>query len=191
MVQQKNCLSWLIDWHKLWKHVESEGFCSMKTLVGHNPRDSWERSSVPEGRQDVATGASPWYAMMERRKSRRDDRNSDWVVSCRPFRTENHLCFLQPRAHARGYNLPPHSWLKRRFDSPRNASHESRVLAEKILHGVARQAGPSGGGSTHRFVPCTRIRISGVGRANGCFRRSGSNEGNHSATGRGRSVFTR
>ena len=84
----------------------------MKTLVGHNPRDSWERSSVPEGRQDVATGASPWYAMMERRKSRRDDRNSDWVVSCRPFRTENHLCFsnhgLTPVAttcrHIRGSN---------------------------------------------------------------------------------------
>ena len=81
-------------------------------LVGHNPRDSRDRDSVPEGRQDVATGASPWYAMMERRKSRRDDRNCDWGVSCRPFRTENHLCFpnhgLTPVAttcrHIRGSN---------------------------------------------------------------------------------------
>ena len=84
----------------------------MKPLVGHNPRDFTECDSVPEGRQDVATGESPWYAMMERRKSRRDDRNCDWVVSCRPFRTENHLYFsnhgLTPLAttcrHIRGSN---------------------------------------------------------------------------------------
>ena len=109
----------------------------MKPLVGRNPRDFSECDSVPEGRQDVATGESPWYAMLECQKSRRDDRNFDWVVSCRPFRTENHLCFLQPRAHARGYNLPPHSWLKRRFDSPRNAFHKIPALVERILHGVA------------------------------------------------------
>ena len=84
----------------------------MKTVVGHNPRDSRDRDSVPEGRQDVATGESPWYAMMERRKSRRVDRDCDGVISCRPFRTENHLCFsnhgLTPVAttcrHIRGSN---------------------------------------------------------------------------------------
>ena len=84
----------------------------MKTLVGQAPRDSRERDSVPEGRQDVATGASPWYEMMERQKSRRDDRNCDRVVSCRPFRTENQPCFsnhgLMPVAtacrHIRGSN---------------------------------------------------------------------------------------
>ena len=51
-----------------------EGFCTTKTLAGHHSCDSRECDSVPEGRQDVATGESPWYAMMERQKSRRDDR---------------------------------------------------------------------------------------------------------------------
>ena len=84
----------------------------MKPLVGHNPRDFLKCDSVPEGRQDVATGASPWYAMMERWKSRRDNRNCDWVVSCRPFRTENPLYFSNhglapvatPCRHIRGSN---------------------------------------------------------------------------------------
>ncbi len=97
---------------KALKGNAAKGYLSIKPLVGHNPRDFSECDSVPEGRQDVATGASPWYAMMERRKSRRDDRNSDGVVSCRPFRTENHLYFsnhgLTPVAttcrHIRGSN---------------------------------------------------------------------------------------
>ena len=37
----------------------------MKTLAGHNPRDLWECDSVPQGRQDVATGESPWYTFAE------------------------------------------------------------------------------------------------------------------------------
>ena len=84
----------------------------MKTWAGHNPRDFRECDSVPEGRQDVATGESPWYAMKKRQKSRRDDRNCVSVVSCRPFRTKNHRCFsdhgLTPVAttcrHIRGSN---------------------------------------------------------------------------------------
>ena len=97
---------------KALKGNAAKGYLSIKPMDGHNPRDFSECDSVPEGRQDVATGASPWYAMMERWKSRRDNRNCDWVVSCRPFRTENHLYFshhgLTPVAttcrHIRGTN---------------------------------------------------------------------------------------
>lgn len=41
----------------------------MKTLVGHSPRDFQACESVPVGRQDVATGESPWYVMKKRQKS--------------------------------------------------------------------------------------------------------------------------
>ena len=34
---------------------------------------------VPEGRQNVATGASPWFTMKKRQKPRRDDRNDGGV----------------------------------------------------------------------------------------------------------------
>ena len=95
-----------------------------------------ECDSVPEGRQEVATGASPWYAIKERQKSRRDDRNCDWVVSCRPFRTENHLYSfhhgLAPVAktcrHIRGSNAG--------LICSSDAFHISRVLAGKMLQSV-------------------------------------------------------
>ena len=58
------------------------------------------------------TQTSDRHQCNEHRKSRRDDRNRDWVIPCRPFRTENSVYFsnhgLTPVAttcrHIRGSN---------------------------------------------------------------------------------------
>ena len=62
--------------------------------------------SIPMGRQDVATGASPWTGIKNHGESRKDDMNPEPRPHVVPLGLKNAF-FEIPPARARGYNLLP------------------------------------------------------------------------------------
>ena len=95
-----------------------------------------ECDSVPMGRQDVATGASPWTGMKNYGESRRDDMNLVAQTPVVPLGLKNAIGerptgsrpWLQPFATP---------WRKHKLNSLGTTSTNAPFFQWKILHGVA------------------------------------------------------
>ena len=93
-------------------------------LLGINPRDFTECDSVPEGRQDVATGASPWTDIENYGESQRDDMNPEAQTHVVPLGLKT-LSLERPTGSRPWLQPVATPWLK----------HNLATASQSVTHG--------------------------------------------------------